>query len=140
MFGLQGVTERVRTFGLASNVIADMEDERRLRLGSEQTVKVGNAEGYGGRNFENAAGIVQSARADPSDAILNGVEHGQKMRAPGAIGTKRDGNTVDCVLLVLSWVVLGEVKVHRTRCQVSGVRVQVSALSSQVQGTNPSRS
>jgi hypothetical protein len=84
---LQLGAELVRTLDLASDVIADVSYSRGLHVSGKECVEVGDTESFCRRHLEYPAGVVQGARADPADAILDGVENRQQVSAFQAVGS-----------------------------------------------------
>jgi hypothetical protein len=58
----------------ARDVVTDVRDERRARCGREHGVERRDAIGLGRRNVEPAADVVEGAGADPTDALLDGMQ------------------------------------------------------------------
>jgi hypothetical protein len=52
----------------------------------EEPVEIGDAEGFGGREVQPAAGIVQGSGTDPADAAVDGVEYRKQQVPPRPVG------------------------------------------------------
>lgn len=89
-----------------------MRDGRWLWLRGEKPVEVGNAERLRWRNVEYAAGVIERAWADPSDAILNGMQNGEKVSALAAGRVSGDEYTVHRCFFFRRGLVWGEVQIH----------------------------
>ena len=68
--------EFLGAMGHAGDVVANVRDRRWVPLRGKKSVEIGHTENFRRWNLEHAAGMVQCARADPPDAVLNGMENG----------------------------------------------------------------
>ncbi len=71
-------TKFVRAARDTRNVIADVGYDRRTRLEGKHSIERRHAINFRGGNVQAQRDIVECAGADPADAILDGMEHGQK--------------------------------------------------------------
>ena len=69
-------TEFIRATGEAGNIIADVGDHRRPGLERKHSIKRCHSMNFGGGNVQPQRDIVESAGADPADAVLDCVQHG----------------------------------------------------------------
>ena len=65
----------------AGDVVTQVNDGPRPSSHGEEPVEIGNAEGFGGREAQPAAGVVQGSGADPAEAAVDGVEN-RKQQVP----------------------------------------------------------
>src|SRR5271155_3024976 len=72
----------LRTLRHAGNVIANVRDNFWARLERKHPIERRYAVNFGGRNVQTQRNIVQRAWADPTNAILYGVQHGKQAMSP----------------------------------------------------------
>src|SRR4030095_6050352 len=83
---LERRAQRFPTAPTASDVVAYMNHGPRARLGREEMVEGHHAPRFRRRHGEALADVVERAVADPTDAILDGVEcRQQKIAARGRL-------------------------------------------------------
>jgi hypothetical protein len=103
-----------------------VNNDPRPRRHRKESVKIGNAKGFGRREVQPPAGVVQGAGADPADAAVDGVEHRKQQvpprpgrpfilemvvfRLPGLEGAK---DAIDSGALFPVWRMTGDMKVQR---------------------------
>jgi hypothetical protein len=78
----------------ARDVVADVHDARCARLRGEERVERRDPVCLGRRYLEPFAGVVERARADPADAIVDRVQHGQQQVA-SLVSLSRAGRVID---------------------------------------------
>ena len=71
--------DRLRAGEPARDVVADMGDHGRPRLGREQGVERRDAIGLGRRDGQATAHVVEAGLADPADPGLEGVQGRQEL-------------------------------------------------------------
>jgi arylsulfatase A-like enzyme len=75
------LADRGRTPDQAGNVVTHVNNDPRLPNHGEESIKIGDAIGFGGRQVQAAAGVVQGSGTDPADAAVDGVEN-RKQQVP----------------------------------------------------------
>ncbi len=75
-----------RSAEATGEVVADVRDHRRPRLGRDQVVERRDTPGLGRRHAQAPADVLERTAADPPDAILHGVQGGQQQIAPRGRG------------------------------------------------------
>jgi hypothetical protein len=75
----------IRATGDAGNVITDVGDDWGAGLERKHPIKRRHAVNFGGGNVQSQGDIVESAGADPADAVLHRMQHGQKTMAPAMV-------------------------------------------------------
>ena len=75
-------TKFVRATRDTRNVITDVGYDRRTGLERKHSIERRHAMNFRGSNVQPQRDIVESAGADPADAVLDRVEHGQKTMPP----------------------------------------------------------
>ena len=106
-------TEPVCALDLAGNVIADVNHSRGLRASGKKRVEIRHAESFSRRDVQFPAGVVQRTRADPADAILNGMENRQQVSA-FRTGSS-NGHAVNCRDFFRRGCGSSEMQVHDSR-------------------------
>jgi hypothetical protein len=73
---------------LAGDVVADVREAARAALEREESVERRDAISLRRRNAQSAAGVVESAAADPADAALHFFQRGKEEVTPRAHGVE----------------------------------------------------
>ena len=81
---LQLGDQLLRAVAAAGDVLADVDDPRRPRVDGEQRVEGGDTVGVGRRDRQPRADVVQAARADPADPLLQRPQCRQQQMATAA--------------------------------------------------------
>src|SRR5271155_3825869 len=68
----------IRATREACDIVTDMRDDRRTRLERKHSIERRHAMNLGGRNVQLLSDVIDSASANPADAILHRVQHRQK--------------------------------------------------------------
>jgi hypothetical protein len=66
-------TQPLSAVGQTGKIVTHMRDYRRLRRKSKQGIKTGDAIGFGRRDGEPLANVVERFRANPAAAILDSM-------------------------------------------------------------------
>jgi hypothetical protein len=76
----------------AGHVVANVHDGAGGRRGAEHGVERRHPVGLGRRDRQPLGQVVERARADPADALLHRVQHGDQevAAAPGGVPAERD--------------------------------------------------
>jgi hypothetical protein len=82
----------------AGDVVTDVDDDWRLWRCGEQSIEAGDAIRFSRRDGQAGADIVKRSRADPPDAILNGMQCWQQQMP--AIAHHLPANGLPCGALI----------------------------------------
>ena len=134
---LELADQLVRSVATAGDVLADVDDSRRAPVQGEERVERGDAVRVRRRHGQSPADVVERARADPADVLLDGMERRQQQvatllrpvgaardrdppvdrgvaRSPVPAGAGGPEQVVDRGTLRLGWLGVEQAKIHES--------------------------